>query len=226
MERDGVVDLMTRFVLGPGESVTRLFDEPDSVELVTNVRRYRARPATWAIARAEGVEEAVRVYAVGELPNSDLTFGFLRLTGGRVCFLNSVADMADLGRALPGGPGVIDPLAYAEVLSELYTHPDISGPVVYPFSAPFAQQSGFLVRDPAAFLDAHPGVDAPAVAAPAVSRVGDAVDLRFSAYSYVLLEYGVGVSVFSWWVRATAAAPATWERTTVVDLLPLPSRRP
>ena len=225
MERDGVLDLMTRYVLGPGESVTRILDEPGSVELVTNVRRYRARPATWAVARAEGVEEALRVYAEGELPNSDLTFGFLRLADGRECFLNSVADMADLGRALPGGIPAIDPLAYAEVLSELYTHPDISGPVVYPLSAHFAERSGFLVRDPAAFLDAHPGADVPAVAAPAVSRAGDAVDLRFSAYSYLLLEYGVGVSVFSWWVRATAAAPATWERTTLVDSLRLPSRR-
>ncbi|GAA1790847.1 hypothetical protein GCM10009682_11070 [Luedemannella flava] len=223
MRHDDIADLITRYVLVPGETVRRRHDDrPDAVEIDTGHRRYLGSPAPWAIAHAAGVAGAARVYSPSpdDMPNFDLTYGFVVLAEGGVRYLNRVDDMADLGRLVAAG---LDPLAYAEVLAELYTSPDISGPLVIPISFPGAGRSGFLLRDPEPFLANHPGVDPAAVTAPVVQRAGDAVDLRFTAYEYQTAELTTLVNVWTWHVRATAAAPATWERVTVVRGLPVKS---
>jgi hypothetical protein len=226
MQVDRLVDALERLVFRPGEQVDERIDRTDIVLLTTSRPEsgsltpgsripYEAQPADWLIRDAPWVDEAVRVVVASSMNNFSKTYGLIFPRQGDVLFLNRPAVMRDLGRALHSG---LDPMAYAELLGELYSGDDIDDELVYAFSATEAHRPGALVRDVAEFLGEYPGVDPSLVAEPSVHREASGLVLEFVTYRYYLMEIAAGVDVYRWVVTAPAGQSATWDRSRVQRL--------
>jgi hypothetical protein len=222
MHADDVVDQLQRRVFVGDERIRRRWDKPDELSFTTQYYWYRARPATWAIASAAPVAEVVRVVAEAEESHQgDRTYGLLWLRDqADVVLLNEGRAMRELGRLVGRG---IDPMAYAEVLAELYSGADVDYPVVAALSAPSQEQAGWLITDVPALLAQYPFIPADALGEPRVSVAGDVVTMRFWSHDYVLLEYESAINVREWQVVTRPDQPAEWTRTTTAELLIVPS---
>lgn len=219
MHADRVVDALRRFVFEPTEQVDKRQDEPGSLSLRTARDTYLVRPADWRIASAGWVADAVRVVVPRAMENFSLTYGLVFPADGDVLFLNDMATMKDLGRRL----GVdLEPLAYAELLAELYSVRSLDVPVVYPFAATESFRPGWLVEDVAELCRRYPSVDPSLAAAPQAVVDGTGTVLRFHSHNYYLLEFGAAIDLYRWVVTAAPGRPAEWFRETAVRGLEIP----
>lgn len=215
MDADRVVVAVQRLVLEPGESVADRRDWPGIVAFSSGRFRYEARPADWLVAREPWVADVVRVIADGDIDNFVFTYGLLFDRGGRTLFLNDVATIRELGRRLGAD---LDPLAYAQLLAELYSGPAGDRPAVLPSAATEAHRAGVLVRDLDEFATEYPWVDPALLTLPAVQRTdsGD-VTLRFCSVRYFLTETSGAVDVLQWTVVGGGGRPASWSRQYLAE---------
>jgi hypothetical protein len=216
LDADRVVATLERLVLEPGESVADRRDWPGIVVFHSDRFRYEARPADWLVAREPWVEEVVRVVADGYVDNFVFTYGLLFERAGRTLFLNDMATMRELGRRLGDD---LDPLAYAELLAELYSGRAGDQPTVLPSAATESHRPGVLVRDLDEVAAEYPWVDPALLSAPAVQRSDSGVTLEFCSMRYFLTETSGAVDVLQWTVLGGAGRPASWSRRYVAERL-------
>ncbi|MDI1461653.1 hypothetical protein QEZ54_11775 [Catellatospora sp. KI3] len=222
MRANEIAALVERDILYPGDRVERITGDQAELRLDTRRGGMRARSAPWLIAQSDCVTDAVRIHLSGDLPGSDQAYGYVWLDDGRVVLLNEVAQFRELGRRLLRG---LDPLAYAEILAELYSGRDISGPVVAPVFMPGAGQAGFFIRDARQFHAEHPYLPAGLVSSPDVqpyhTRAGHHLRMSFFAYELHMYELTTTISVYAWQLETVVGAPPAWTRTTVASMVPV-----
>jgi hypothetical protein len=205
---DRVVAALERHALAPGEDIAKRREWDHVLTFSVDDYGYEARPADWLIGQAPWVDAAVRVVADRFMDNFAITYGLL-FTGDQDLFLNDPATIRELGRGLGAE---VDPLAYAEVLAELYSGEHIDGPTVLPFSATGAHRAGVLVRDHAQFAAEYEWVDPALVSPPTVRAGGGGVELEFCSVHYFLTETKSAVDVLQWTVMGGGGRPASWGR--------------
>lgn len=208
MDWDRVAAAVERHVLAPGEAIAKRRDWDNVLTFRVDDYGYEARPADWLIGQAPWVDAAVRIVADRFMDNFAITYGLL-LAGDQDLFLNDPATVRELGRRLGAD---VEPLAYAEVLAELYSGQQIDGPTVLPFSATGGHRAGVLVRDPAQFAAEYEWVDPALVSAPAIRAGGGGVELEFCSAHYFLTETKSAVDVLQWTVVGGGGRPASWAR--------------
>ncbi|BCB87907.1 hypothetical protein [Phytohabitans suffuscus] len=213
MDWDRVVAALERQVLAPGEEVEDRRDWPEATTFMVGDYGYDARPADWLIGQEPWVDAAVRVVADRFMDNFAITYGLL-FAGDEVLFLNDPATMRDLGRRLGAG---VDPIAYAEVLAELYSGPHLDEQTVLPFAATGAHRAGVLVRDLAQFAAEYEWVDPALVSAPVVRAAAGGVELEFCSVRYFLTETRSAVDVLQWTVVGGGGRPASWSRRYLAE---------
>ncbi|MFC0531055.1 hypothetical protein [Phytohabitans kaempferiae] len=213
MDWDRLVAALERHVLAPGEQIEERRDWPEASTFMVGDYGYEARSADWLIGQAPWVDAVVRVVADRFMDNFAITYGLL-FTGDEALFLNDPATIRDLGRRLGAD---LDPLAYAEVLAELYSGQRVDGPTVLPFSATGAHRAGVLVRDKAQFAAEYEWVDPTLVSAPVVRASAGGVELEFSSVHYFLTETKSAVDVLQWTVVGGGGRPASWSRRYVAE---------
>jgi hypothetical protein len=214
LDADRVVAAVQRLVLEPGERVADRRDWPGIVTFRSDRFGYEARPADWLVGGAPWVEEAVRVVADGDIDNFVFTYGLLFERGGRTLFLNDVATMRELGRRLGAD---LDPLAYAQLLAELYSGRASDRPTVLPAATTEAHRAGVLVRDLDELAAQYPWVDTAPLAVPAVQRTDSGVRLEFCSVRYFLTETSGAVDVLQWTVLGGGGQPASWSRRYLAE---------
>lgn len=218
---DRVVAALEQHALGPGEEIRGRRDWPEASTFMVDDYAYRARPADWLIAEAPWVDAAVRVVGDRLMDNFAITYGLL-FTGDETLFLNDPATMRELGRRLGGD---LDPIAYAELLAELYSGRRVDGQTVRPFSATGSHRAGVLVRDPAQFAAEYEWVDPGLVSAPAVrAGAGGGAELEFCSVRYFLTETKSAVDVLQWTVVGGGDRPASWSRHYLAERVERPYR--
>ncbi|MFB6397913.1 hypothetical protein [Polymorphospora lycopeni] len=199
-----------RHVARRDETVVRHIEHPELVTVQTTGWTYYARRADWSVAAHPGVEAVFRVVVDRMMDNFVITYGLLVPPGEEALLLNDVAVLRDLQRRL-GGP--VDPLAYAELLAELGSTADITGPRLTPMAATTAYRAGWLIRDVDGFRRRYPEVD-PGLVAPPVVRP-DPPSVEFHSHNYVIHHAVSGIDIYRWTVRLPADAPAHWDRQVV-----------
>ncbi|MDG4772620.1 hypothetical protein [Solwaraspora sp. WMMD792] len=220
MQADRVVEALRRHVFQPGEDVAKRFAEPERVTVLSTTQAlYEAEPAGWRIGTAAWVDSAVRVARDSSLENFVATYGFVFSRDGGALFLNDAAAIRELGRGLGAG---LDPLAYAELLAELYSGQRIDDPVVFSFAATAGFRPGWLIADVEEFLRKHPSVDPSLVSPPRASQEGGVSRIDFLSHNYYLVEFGAAIDIYRWTVTAPAGQPASWVREPVAQRLTLP----
>jgi hypothetical protein len=211
-----VVAAMRQYVLRPTDQVQERRDHPDSVIVETRRFYYKGVPAPWRISAEPWVAGAVRIVADAGMKNVAITHGLVFDRTGAAGYLNDVATMRALGRRVGYD---LDPLAYAELLAELYSVRQIDQAVVLPNAATPLHRAGELITDAAALMADYPFVDPSLVTAPAVHRDGDRIRLDFYSCHYYLLEVSAALDILQWTVIAGAGQDATWARRYVVEQL-------
>ncbi|HEY7225067.1 MAG TPA: hypothetical protein VH561_15955 [Micromonosporaceae bacterium] len=176
----------------------------------------QAKPATWLIGQAAWVAYAIR--AVEDEPtvsNMSVTHGLVVTRDGQVLYLNQVATM----RALGARVGVdLDPIAYAEVLAELYSASLGDGEKAFPTSATPEFRSGELIDDVARFHATYDFVDPGLVAPPRTQRAGNGIVLDFFSCHYFVTPLRT-IDIIRWSVTCKPGEPAVWQRDYVVKRL-------
>lgn len=208
-----MVTAVERHVLAPGSRVEDRRDWPEAVSFLVGGYEYQAQPADWLISQAPWVDAAVRIVADRFMDNFAITYGLL-FAGDDELFLNQPATIRELGRRLGGD---VDPIAYAELLAELYSGPRIDEQTVLPFAATGAHRAGVLVRDPAQFAAEYEWVDPTLVAAPVVRPAATGVELEFCSVRYFLTETKSAVDVLQWTVVGGGGRPASWSRRYLAE---------
>lgn len=220
MQADRAVEALRRLAFAPGERIEKRWDNPQRTALSTSLFGYTITEADWLIGAEPSADEAIRVVADGFMDNFVITYGLVfPRGGGDVLFLNDVRTMKELGRRVGDG---LAPLAYAELLGELYSTRDIDGPVVKPRSATASHRAGWLIRDVDAFRREYPRVEPSLVAAPVFRQENDRVRLEFFSHSYYLREVLAAIDVYRWVVTAGSGEPASWSRERVAEGVELP----
>ncbi|MBO4208939.1 hypothetical protein [Micromonospora echinofusca] len=208
MRTDRVVAAVQRHVLD-GAAVEERYPRPDGVVLYAGRTRHEVVAADWLVTQAAWVDGAVRVVAGSGAENYTFSYGLIFPVTGDALFLNDVSTMRELG----GRVGTdLAPVAYAELLAELYSDGDVSGPRVLASSATELHRSGELVREPAATAGAYPALDPALLAAPTVEVTDGRTVLRFDSCHYLITEAGGALDVLRWEVRAGGGEPADWSR--------------
>jgi hypothetical protein len=210
---DRVVAALERHALEPGEVIRKRRDWGHVLTFWVDDWEYEARAADWLIGQAPWVDAAVRVVADRFMDNWAFTYGLL-FVGDQDLFLNDTATMRELGRRLGSD---LDPLAYAEVLAELYSGEHIDRPTVRPFAATESHRAGVLVRDPAQFAAEYHWVDPALVSAPVVRAADGGVEMVFCSVRYFLLEVKSAVDVLQWTVVGGGGRPASWSRRYLAE---------
>jgi hypothetical protein len=216
VEADRVFAALQRHVLEPGQAIEDRRYWPDIIGFYAGRFGYEARPADWRIADEVWVEAAVRVVADGHAKGFVITYGLLFERGGRVHYLNDLATMRALGRRLGED---LDPLAYAELLGELYSGSQVDQPTVMPFSATELHRAGALIRDVDAFVAEYPFADASLVSPPAIRRSAGEVAVDFLSYHYYLTETSGAIDILKWTVVGGGGREASWSRRYVAERL-------
>jgi hypothetical protein len=211
-----VVAAMRQYVLRPTDQVDNQRDSTDSVIVETRRFFYEAVPAPWRIGAEPWVAAAVRIVADAGMKNAAITHGMVFDRAGATSYLNDVATMRALGRRVDND---LDPLAYAELLAELYSVRLIDQAVVFAGAATALHRSGELIVDAAALVADYPFVDPSLVKAPAIHRDGERIRLDFFSCHYYLLEVSSALDILQWTVLAGAGQDATWVRQYVVEQL-------
>jgi len=224
LDADRVVAALRRHILRDDEQIEARHIWPDAVAVHTDAATYWAQRADWLVTRKPwmpgAVRDALRVIADAGIEDVPLeTYGVILerdggLTGAdRTLFLNDVTDLwTVLGRWL----GRLDPLAFAELVAEFHSGPDITGPVVVAPAVSELVTAGSLIRDVDAFVADHPSVDPALVCGPMVRERDGAVEVEFCSYHRYLSGWTSAVDVLRWRVaRAPGKAVATWTREYV-----------
>lgn len=216
-EADRVAAVLQQYVLPPGEQIVKRTDWPTEVILSGVDHDVVAGRARWLIGREPWVRYAVRaVEDLAYIPNTSVTHGFVfPRAGDTVLYLNDAATMRQVGARV----GVdLDPIAYAEVLAELYSGPRTDRPVVRPTSATPEYRAAELIRDVADFHSRYEFVDPALLAPPAVRRVGDQVVLEFCSGHYYITGLRA-LDLLRWSVTCGGGRPASWQREYIVQRL-------
>lgn len=203
---DRVVAAVRQYVLQPDEEITNRRDWPGAVTFSTTRFAVEAKPADWLIGQEPWVDEAVRVVADGAIENFAFTYGFAFTRTGEVLFLNEMATMRELGRRVGTD---LDPLAYAELLSELYSGKIVDQPVVLANAAMSWFRAGELIRDVDAFVASYPWAAPVPVAPPAF--LGDTI-VFYSCHYYLTGQRAL--DVLRWRVEVGSGQ---WEREYVAE---------
>ena len=227
MQADHIVEALRQHVFRPGEEVEQSRVEPDRLALLTTKRAlYDAARTGWLIGSAAWVRDPVRVVRDSSMENFVATYGLIVTRDGDTLFLNEVATMRNLGGRIGAAEGTdLDPLAYAELLAELYSTDKIDEPVVYPFAASPGFLPGWLIRDPDEFRREYPVTAAPAVEPPRVDRDGSTTTIDFFSHNFYHVANATAIDIYRWMVTATTGQPATWARDRVAEQLILPVRK-
>jgi hypothetical protein len=220
VDADRVVAALERSLLTPRESIEKRWDWPDAVAFRTSHGVYDARPVDWLIAGEPWVDRVLRVVLDMEIDHVPVdTYGLLFDREGNALLLSEVATMRALGRRLGED---VDPLAYAELLAELYSGRDIAGPVVAAPAVTESSRAGWLVRDVGEVLAKYPWIEASSLALPVVRRVEGGVELEFDSCHY-FFDGAVGaVDVLRWTVVGGPKQEVSWSRRYVVERLERP----
>jgi hypothetical protein len=203
---DRLVDLARQHVLRPDETVewTKAFPEGPTVYLDTADRSFTIQVVHGEF-RAEHLPWVAAIVAVSR-QDQDLEgppprdYFIIRDTGDVL-----LAD--DLGPLLHTGE--LSEFAYMELLVKMQ------------WPGGWAKR---VILDPAAWRADHPAeATLPPVTVPRVERLGDAINLTFAASRERAEAVGgrTVLDVQEWTVRATTDAPATWQRHTIADAVPL-----
>jgi hypothetical protein len=185
-------------------------DWPGAATFAADGYLFTARPADWLVARAPWVEAAVRVVGDAGFDDGDVVVHGVLLTPDGTLLLNDVATMRELGRRLGGD---LDPLAYAELLAELYSGPRLDEDRVVPFAPSEAHRAGELVRDPGQLR----WVDHALLSPPAVRTRPDGIELTFCSLRAWFLTLTPVVDVLHWTVTGGRDRPASWSRRTLAE---------
>ncbi|MFI6761337.1 hypothetical protein ACIBF5_19590 [Micromonospora sp. NPDC050417] len=216
MDGDRLTAAVERYILSPDEKVIDRRDWPDSVAIKTNWGWYDAEPANWLVAREAWVEQAVRLVMDASIEDVPLsTFGLLLRHDREVLYLNDQATMRGLGGRMGDD---LDPIAYAELLAEFYSGPDIDRPVVAADTVSDFTRPGWLVQDVDATLQEHPHLESAGLAPPRVTQTAQRVELSFHSCRYYLDSVGIKGSfdVLRWTVTGGAGQEVSWRREYVV----------
>nr|MDT0659349.1 hypothetical protein [Micromonospora sp. DSM 115978] len=220
MDRDRLAAAFERHILHPSEQIGARRDRPNSMTIQTNWGSYGFRTADWLISLAPWVADAVRV--VLSAPMIDHapapTYGLIVSTEGEVLLVNEVAAAREMGRRLGED---LDPLAYAELLAEFYSVPDIEGPVVDAIAVSEFTKSGWLVREVDQIIAKFPFLDPTSLRPPAVRRSGREVEVTFQSCHYHQAFRG-SVDVLRWSVTGGPGADVRWLREYLVKSVSRP----
>jgi hypothetical protein len=219
VDGDRVVDAMRRLVMAPDEALRHRADLPEGLIFSTTRYGYDARPAPWRIADESWVDSAVRVVVDAFVSNRAMTYGLVYDNDGRELFLNDARTMHDLGRRLDVD---LDPIAYAELLAELYSGAHVTSAVVKPYSATAFYPAGELVTDVAAFVREYPWVDSSLLSAPVVNRGGGATVIEFCSCHYSVSGLIGAVDILAWTVTGESGQEVSWSRQYLVKHLEQP----
>jgi hypothetical protein len=228
LDADRVVAALQQHVLRADEDIEVRRNQPDAVEVRTRRATYRAQRADWLVTRMAWmpgvVRDAVRVIAREGIGDTVVwTYGLIferHHQSENTLFLNDVTGLWTLlGRWLGVG---LDPLAFAELVAEFYSGPDIAGPVVAAPAVSTSTTAGGLIRDVSAFVSDHPSVDPALIAAPTVREQDGAVEMEFCSYHRYPSGSTTAVDVLSWRVVGAAGKDVTWMREYVARRLEHP----
>lgn len=219
-EADRVAQALRNHVLPADAPITKRTDWPDEVILRTPDRSVVGSRAAWFVGREPWVRFAVRaVEDQAYITNTSVTHGFVFVQGSDdVLYLNDVATMRDLGGRVGQN---LDPIAYAELLAELYSGPSIDGPSVRPTSITPEHPAGELVRNVKHFHHTYAFVDSALLAEPTVQMVGARLLLEFVSGHYYLTDFRA-MDLLRWRVTCGGGRPASWEREYVARRLESP----
>lgn len=212
-DAERVVQALREHVLEPDARIERRTDQPGHVAVQSAKMHVVATTADWLIAREPWVASAVRVVRDEHtVANMSVTYGLVLAQDGRVLYLNDPATMRGIGSWV--GPH-LDPLAYAELLAELYSCPPEAGPVVHPTSATPQDRAGELIRDVAQFHAEYDFVDPALVGPPQLRRTDAGTVLDFFSCHYFITRYRA-IDVLRWNVTCGPGQPTVWQRDYVV----------
>jgi hypothetical protein len=205
-----VVAALERYVLLDGDRVegSRTFD--DSFYVTTSYEYwYEVMPAEWLLAGEAWVRAALRVVERVPSPGQPArTVGFVFDRAGGLLHLNDVAAVRALGRRLGTD---LDPLAYAEILAEFYSVPEIDRPVVTAWAPGPSGRAGWLVRDVAAAAAKIPWVDPALLTPPVVRPSGDGIAVEFVSW-HQTFGIPLSVDVLHWTVNDGRGQEPSWSR--------------
>lgn len=216
---DRIVAALERQVLRPGDAVESSRPHLDGLLVLTRYAWYQAAPAPWRLADNAWTAAAVRVVETMPVDCSPAFIHGLVLTrAGESLYLNEVATMRRLGRGLGAE---VDPIAYADVLAELYSGRDISGPVVTASAPGPAGRAGWFVGDVAAVAAEFPYVDRRYLTPPVVRRA-EVTTVEFVSCHEDTRTFPLAVDVLGWSVSGGGAQEASWTRSYVAEGLEAP----
>jgi hypothetical protein len=220
MERDRLAAAFERQILHTQyENIHGRRDWPKSMSIETNWGSYEFRVNHWLISREAWVAEAVRVVLSSPIDHVPApTYGLIVPTEGEVLLVNDVATARELGRRLGKD---LDPLAYAELLAEFYSVPDIEGPIVEAIAVSEFTQSGWLIENVDQILAKFPFLDPTPLQAPVVHRSGEAVEVIFQSCHYHQAFRG-SVDVLKWIVTGGPGEEVGWLRDYVAKCVSRP----
>jgi hypothetical protein len=215
-----VVAALERHVLLGGDTVEASQTFDDGIDVTTSFGCiYDVRPAEWLVAQAPWVQAALRVVELVPSPGAPArTVGFVFDRAGGLLHLNNVAAVRALGRRLGAD---LDPLAYAEILAEFYSVPEIDRPVVTAWAPGLSGRAGWLVRDVPAAAAKIPWVDPALLTPPVVRPSGDAVMVEFTSW-HQTVGIPVAVDVLHWTVGGRPGREPSWMREYVGTQIEMP----
>jgi hypothetical protein len=219
VDERAVVAALERYVLSEGDRVESARGFLDGFRVKTDWTWYQILPADWRISRAPWTTTALRVTEDPPIPAGlASTYGLLRERGGDVSCLNEVRFVRDLGRRIGQD---LDPLAYAEILAEFYSSPDIDGPIVRATAPSRSSRAGWLVG-PTLAIEEYEWIDRALLKPPVVERVGTTLTIDFTSIHHRGHSMPPAVDVLRWLVTAERGREPTWSRTYLAQELEMP----
>lgn len=189
-----VVAAVERHAQG-GATATTVLTRPDgTMTVMTADAVVRVDTPEWRIG------ETIRMHRDRFVYNANPVYGVLfDETHSEPRLLNERATMNDIGRRLGQG---LDPLAYAEVVAELFSGDDLNRPVA--FAADFGRAAGELFTGSKVYPD------------PVVHRRDDRIDIRFfSGRGVIVHGAGSGNHIYRWHITGGPGRIPQWERDYV-----------
>jgi hypothetical protein len=214
-----VVAALERLFLLEGDRVDDVETHPDGFLVKTQYGWYDVRPADWMLGRAPWVRAALRVVEDLAIPGSPARVcGLVYAEAPDPVHLNDVAAMHAFGRRMGDD---LDPLAYAEILAEFYSVPEIDRPVVTAWAPGRTSRAGWLVRDVESAAARIPWVDPALLAPPVIDPSGDAVTVEFVSWHKTTGD-PVAIDVLHWTVAGGHGREPSWSRKYLAVSVEMP----
>jgi hypothetical protein len=195
-----MVAAVERYALG-GAAAKKVVVRPDGTVTVIPGGRAADRLAAVHASPAWRIGDAVRIRGDTWGWNTDPVHGVLFGADGSMRLLNERAVIDDLGRRLGDG---LDPIAYGEVVAELYSGDDLDAPVVKTFAAGLGWPAGELFTGSKVYPE------------PIVQRAGKRVRIHFfSGRGHVSHDVGGGKHIYRWRITGGCDEVPEWERDYV-----------